>query len=82
MLEGEVDDAVGRPGSLAQPVEIVQVAAPHLGACGLECRRGAVGTRQPDDLVPGLEQFGHERRTDVPGRASHENTHGKPSRIE
>ena len=32
VLEREVDDAVGRLGGRPQPVEIVQVAAPDLGA--------------------------------------------------
>jgi hypothetical protein len=31
-------------------------------------------------LMPGPQQLGHDRRADVPGRASHENTHGKSSR--
>ena len=78
VLEGEVDDAVGRPGGLAQPVEIVQVAAPDLGASGRERLGRAVRARQPHDLMPGLQQLGHDRRADVPGRAGHENTHGKP----
>ena len=69
-------------GGLAQPVEIVQVAAPDVGAGSRERLGRAVGARQPHDLMPGLQQFGHDGRADVPGRASHENTHGKPSRVD
>jgi hypothetical protein len=82
VLEGEVDDAVGRSGGLAQPVEIVQVAAPDLSAGGLERPGRAVGARQPHDLMPGLQQLGHDGRADVPGCAGHENARGKSSRNE
>ena len=76
VLEGQVDDAVGRLGGRAQAVEVVQVAAPDLGARGLEGGGGAVGAGQADHLVAVSEQLGDERGADVPGRAGDEYTHG------
>src|SRR5204863_5153907 len=78
VLEGQVDDAIGRGGCPPQAVEVVQIAALHLGAGGGQCGGGAVGTGQADDLMPGREQFGDDGGTDVSGRAGDENTHEKP----
>jgi hypothetical protein len=82
VLEGEVDDAVRGLRGLAQPVEIIEVAAVDVGAGGRERLGGGVRTRQSYDLVSGLQQLGHDRGADVPGRAGYENTHGMSSRME
>ncbi len=76
MLEGQVNDAVGRLGGRAQAVEVVQVTAPDLGPGGLKGGGGAVRAGKADHLVAVFEQLGDERRADVPGRAGDEYTHG------
>ena len=81
MLEGQVDDAVGGRRSGVQAVEVVQVAAPGLGARGLEGGDGPVRAGEAHHLVPVAEQLGDECGADVPGRAGDEYTHGwKPPR--
>jgi hypothetical protein len=82
VLEGEVDDAVGRRGGLAQPVEVVEVTAPDLGTGGLQRLGGAIGTREAHDLVSGPQQLGDDCRAHVPGRTRDENTHeNSPERL-
>ena len=78
VLEGEVDDAVGVRRGLLQAVEVVEVAAPHLGAGRLELRGGLIGAGEADDLVARLEQLGDDGGADVAGRAGDEYAHGKP----
>ena len=78
VLEGQVDDAVGLGGCLAQAVEVVQVAAADLGAGRRERGRRAVGTGQADDLMPGPQQLGDDRGADVSGRTGDEDAHGEP----
>ena len=70
--------ALGR--RLAQPVEVVEVAAPDLDPAGRELARRGVGAREADDLVAGGEQLGDDGRTDVTGRAGDEDAHGEPPR--
>ncbi len=78
VLEGEVDDAVGVGGRLLEAVEIVEVAAPHLGAGRLDLGGRLVGAGEPDDFVARLEQIGGDGAADVAGRAGDEYAHGKP----
>ena len=58
VLEGEVDDAVGRGGAGAQAVEVVEGAAVHLGPGGGEGRGRGVRAGEPEDLVAGAESSG------------------------
>jgi len=53
VLEGEVNDSVGRCGRGAQGVEVVERAAVGLGASGLHRAGRGVGAGEPDDLVAG-----------------------------
>ena len=76
VLEGEVDDAVGVAGGLAQNVEVVERpaldrAARRFDGCGSFIRAGQAG-----DLVAGVEQLWDDGRTDVARRAGDEYTHG------
>ena len=51
VLKREVDDAVGGRGRVREAVEVVEVAAAHLGACGFQTGGGAVRAgeaRRPD----------------------------------
>ena len=75
VVEGQVDDAVGRGRSRTQTVEIVEGAAVRLGAGGLQRGGGLVGAGQAGDLMPSAEQFGHQCRPDVSRRAGDENSH-------
>ncbi len=75
VLEGQVDHAVGGGGRLAQAVEVVEVAAVHLGAHGRQGRGPVVRAGQADDLMSGLQQLGHDGRPDVARRAGDENSH-------
>ena len=76
VLERQVDDAVRRSGRRAQPVEIVEIPAPDQRPRRGQRRRRRVRAREPDDLMPGRDQLGDHRRTDVTGRAGDEDTHG------
>jgi len=51
------------------------VAAVRLSAHGSQRGRRLIRTGQTGDLMPGLEQFGHQRRADVSCRAGDENSH-------
>ena len=66
----------GRP----QPVEVVEVAAQHLGAQVGDRRGGGVGAGQSDHLVAVGDEFGDDGGGDVAGRTGDENTHGNSSR--
>ncbi|GII54964.1 hypothetical protein Pth03_33530 [Planotetraspora thailandica] len=75
MLEGQVNDAVGRGGAAAKAVEVVEGAAVHLGAGGRQRGGRPIRAGQADDLVPGFEEFEDDGGPDVPGRASDEYAH-------
>jgi hypothetical protein len=69
VLEGEVDDAVGRRGGGAQAFDVVEAAAVDLGA-GRGDRLGrGVGAGEADDLVAGSEELGDDGGAD-PSRTS------------
>lgn len=72
-------DPVGRVGTPAQTVEVVQVPAVHLRSRGLQCFHGPVRTGQAQDLVPGVEEFTGDGGTDEAGRTGDEYAHGDPS---
>ena len=58
VLEGQVDDAVAVEGPGAQDGGVVHVAAQHLGAKVGDRLGGGVRAGQPEDLVPGTDEFG------------------------
>ena len=64
VVVAEVDDAVGGRGAGAQAVEVVEVAAAHLGAERGDRRGGGVGAGEADDLVAGGEQLGDDGGAD------------------
>jgi hypothetical protein len=74
--EGRVDHAVGCGRAAAQPVQILDGAAVHLGArcrkrCGSLVRPG-----EPEHGVAGADQFLDDGRADEAGRAGDEDMHG------
>ncbi len=76
--EGEVDDTVGRCGGVPQTVEVLEVAPPHVNTLGRQGGGRLVGAGQAGDLVPGLQEFADDSRTDVPTRTGHKDTHDDP----
>ena len=68
MLEGEVDDAVGRGGGGAQALEVVEAAAVDLGAGRGDGVGRGVGAGEPDDLVARVEELGDDGGADPAGR--------------
>jgi hypothetical protein len=72
----DVDDTVGVGGCLHEPVEILKVAAAHLGAESGHHRRSRVRPGQAGDLVPGRDELGDDVRTGMAGPASDEDAHG------
>ncbi len=65
MLEGQVDDAVGLGGGGRQTVEVVEIAAAHLGAERRHGLGGGLRAGQADDLVAVVEQLGDDGGGDV-----------------
>ena len=82
MVEPEVDDPVRVGRGLAQLVQVFKVPAAHVGAKGFDGGSRRFGPGQADDLVPGLEQLGHDSRGDVTAGAGDEDTHEQFSRDE
>jgi hypothetical protein len=81
MAVAEVYDALGPFGCGAQPGQVAQVAADDLGAEILDLGGGLVGSRQPEHVVPGGDEFGHAGRTDPARRTGHEQSHEMPPGI-
>ena len=75
MLEGQVDDAVGRRGAGAQAVEVVEAAAVHLGARGGDRLGRGVGAGEADDLVAGIDELGDDGGADPAACAGDEYAH-------
>ena len=63
MDETQVDDPVRLGGATAQAVEILEVAAPHLGAGIGQGSGGGIGTGEAHDLVPGSPSVQERRRS-------------------
>ncbi len=63
------------PRGLLQGVEVVEVAAPHLGPCRGDLLGRGVGAREADDFVPRGQEIADDGETDVTGRAGDEDTH-------
>ena len=59
----------------AQRVEVVETPAQHRGPLRLDGRRGGVGPREADDLVPRSEQLVDGRRPDPSARPGDEHSH-------
>jgi len=76
VLVPEVDDALGGPGGGDQPGEIVEISTNDFDARLSELLRRRLGPRQAGDVVPGAEQLGDDRETDVTARSGDENAHG------
>jgi hypothetical protein len=60
VLESEVDHAVGFLGGGAQAVEVVEVAAPDLGAEAVDRCSRLAGAGEPEHLVASREQLGDD----------------------
>jgi hypothetical protein len=71
-----MDDSLGLGGVGAQAVEVLQRATAYRGAGGGQGGRRGIRASEPDDLMPGVDEIGHEGGTDEPGRAGDEHTHG------
>lgn len=75
MVERGVDDAVGERCARAEAVEILDIAAVRFGPGRDQCVSRSIGSCQTKGLMPGIDQFRNDMRTDEPGRARDENTH-------
>ena len=75
MLEGQMDDAIGRGRRGGEPVRIVERAAVHLRAGGFQGARGGVRPGQSGDLMARLEQLADDDGSDVPAGAGDEYAH-------
>ena len=75
MLEGEVDDPVGRGGGGAQALEVVEAAAVDLGAGGGDRLGRGVGAGEADDLVAGIDELGDDGGADPAAGAGDEHAH-------
>ena len=75
VLEGEVDDPVGRGGGGAQALEVVEAAAVDLGAGRGERVGRGVGAGEPDDLVARVDQLGDDGGADPAAGAGDEHAH-------
>ena len=75
MVVAEVDHPVGlgRPGP--QAVEVVQFAAVYLGAERGDGGGGALRSREAEDLVAGVEQFGDDGGADPAAGSGDEDAH-------
>ena len=60
-----MDHAVGLGGGGLQTVEVVEIAAAHLGAEGGDGFCGGIGAGQADDLVAVVEKLGDDGGGDV-----------------
>ena len=78
MVEGRVDDAVGRLCGGAQAVQVVHVAAEDLRP-GTGERLGArVRTAEPDHVMACADEFRNEIGTDKAGGAGQKHSHPAP----
>ena len=72
---GEVDDRVGADGPGPQGVQVVQIAAEHLGPQGGDGGGRRVGPGEPEDLVTSADELGDDGRSDPAGRPGDEYAH-------
>src|SRR5581483_3002217 len=77
-----VGDGVGLLGASAQAVEILDVAAMHLGAGRGERLGRSVGANEAEHPMPGTEQFLDDRGADEAGRSGDENAHDTSSGLD
>src|SRR5207253_5326116 len=77
--EREMDDAVALVSAFAQGVEFLERPAVHFGTGRRERIGGRVGPRQTDDVMTGVDQFGHDGRADPTRCAGDEDTHEQTS---
>ncbi len=77
VVEGGVDHCVGQRRTARHAVRVFQRAAMHLGPGLLEPARAGIGAREPEHLMPGAEQFGHDPGADETGRAGQEHSHAR-----
>jgi hypothetical protein len=75
VLERQVDDPVGRLGGGAQPVEVVEGPADHLGARGGEGGGRGAGAGEPDDLVARADELGDDGGADPTGAPGDQYAH-------
>ncbi len=71
----EVDDAIRRPRSSPQTLDILEISAQHAGTRRAERPRRRVRSGQPDYFVSGGKQFGDHRGSDPSGCTSDEYAH-------
>ena len=75
MVEGQMDHAVGIGRSVAQAVEVLEVAMKHLGTRRSQIFGAGLGACQPQHLMPCLNQLRNKRRTNEARRPGHKDTH-------
>jgi hypothetical protein len=75
VVEGQVDDAVGRVGACAQCVQILKVAAQNLGPRRRNGFGRYVRSGQTDHAVTCVDEFRNHGRADEAGRAGDEYPH-------
>ena len=78
--EAEVDHPVRGRRAAPQAVQVLEVAAVHLGPGGGERRGALVRAGEAEHRVPRLDEVLDDRGADEAGGAGDENTHGEPFR--
>ena len=75
MVEGGVDHRIGRRSTARHAVRMFERAAMHAGPSLLEPARAGIRPREPNHLMPGADQLGHDLGADETGGASEKYTH-------
>jgi hypothetical protein len=78
VVEGRVDDSVGRRGSTAHAIQVVHVAAEDLSAGTGQRLCPRVRARKPNYPVPRLDELWNQIGTDETGGSRHEDSHVAP----
>lgn len=55
VIDGGVDNGVGLLCASAQGIEIVEILTMRFGTCRRQKSRASIGSRQPQNLMPGCE---------------------------
>ena len=76
VFERQMNDPIGRGRGLAQHIEVVEVAALHVSASGLQSGGRGVGARKAYHLVAGGKQIGNDGRTNMTRCTCNKETHG------
>jgi hypothetical protein len=78
VVEGRVDDAVGRLCGGAKATQLVHVTAEDLRPSTGERLDARIRTAEPDHVMTRVDKFRHEKGTDKAGRSCEKHSHPAP----